>query len=220
MALLFPEGSWHLYIMLLFVLLTPALVTYYDMHGDEPVDGACDNLSGVAIAYDTFRSFADANARGKSILKNTRIKFVSFGSEETGLTGSFKYAELKADELHKENAHIINIDSIRTPEEVCIITGETMNGTKYSKLLIDRVEKGFSSLSIPVKKGATPIGGTDGVFFVRAGLPAVSLIGLSMGKLDPTYHTRRDVIENLNPLALENVKNGLAEFVRQWDGNS
>jgi Zn-dependent M28 family amino/carboxypeptidase len=154
---------------------------------------------------------------GKSTLRNTRLKFVSFGSEETGLTGSLNYVKLKKEELHRENAHIINIDSIREPQHVCIITKETMNGTVYSDLLIEKVYAGFSSKNIPVKKGATPIGGTDGVFFVRAGLQAVSLIGLSMDKLDPTYHTRRDVIQNLNPVALENVKEGLSQFVVQWD---
>jgi hypothetical protein len=38
-----------------------------------------------------------------------------------------------------------------------------------------------------------------------------------MDKLDPTYHTRRDVIGNLNEQALLNCKNGLVEFVKQWD---
>ena len=70
---------------------------------------------------------------------------------------------------------------------------------------------------MPRKKGTIPSGGTDAVFFARAGLPSVSIIGIAMDKLDPTYHTRRDVIENLNPVALENVKNGVSEFVKEWD---
>ncbi len=216
-TIIFPEGNWHLYGILAFVVLSPALLTYFDMHGKNPVDGACDNLTGVAVAYEIFKSFALPDANGKSVLKNTRLKFVSFGSEETGLTGSQKYVEQKFCELKNENAHLINIDSIRVPEEVCIVKKEVMSGTSYSKMLIDKLQKSFSNKNIPIKTGSTPIGGTDGVFFARAGLHAVSIIGLSMEKLDPTYHTRRDVIENLNPVALENVKQGVAEFVRQWD---
>ena len=68
------------------------------MHGDNPVHGACDNLSGVSIAFDMLKHFADPNEKGKSTLKNTRIKFVSFGSEETGLTGSTQYVKEKAEE--------------------------------------------------------------------------------------------------------------------------
>lgn len=217
LVLILGEGNWSLYTLAVFVILSPSTVTYFNMHGDNAVDGACDNLSGVSIALHVFKSFAEPNTKGKSSLKNTRIKFVSFGSEETGLSGSNKYVELKVNELKNENAHIINIDSIRLPEEVCIVKKETMNGTNYSPLLIERLQKSFSAVNIPIKTGVTPIGGTDGVFFVRAGLPAVSIIGLAMDKLDPTYHTRRDVIENLNPVAMENVKNGLLEFVRNWD---
>ncbi|HLP20612.1 MAG TPA: M28 family peptidase [Chitinophagales bacterium] len=212
------SGGWSFYVFLAFVLLSPSLVAYFNMHGEEPVDGACDNLSGVAIAFDVVKHFADPKNHGKSTLKNTRLKFVSFGSEETGLTGSCAYVKVQKDELLKEKAHLVNIDSIRLPEEVCIIKGETMNGTTYDKNLIARLQKSFGDKNIPIKTGSTPIGGTDGVFFIRAGIPAVSMIGLGMDKLDPTYHTRRDVIANLNPEALENVKSGLIEFVEQWDG--
>ena len=213
----FPEGNWHWYMWIAIVILSPSTVTYFNMHGANPVAGACDNLSGVAIAFEVFKNFADANNKGKSVLKNTRLKFVSFGSEETGLTGSCKYVEAKADELKKENAHVINIDSIRLPEAICIIKAETMNGTSYDKNLIAQLQNCFGAVNIPIKTGVTPIGGTDGVFFIRAGIPAVSIIGLGMDKLDPTYHTRRDVVENVNPIALDNAANGLAEFVRQWD---
>lgn len=183
----------------------------------NPVDGACDNLSGVAIAYEIFKKFADEKNRGKSVLQNTRLKFVSFGCEETGLTGSFNYVEQQKEILKTENTHLINIDSIRLPEEVIVIEQEMMSGTNYSTDLINRIQHSFKEKSIPLKTGKTPIGGTDGVPFNRAGIPAVSIIGLSMKKLDPTYHTRRDTIENLNPLALENTMNGLVQFVKNWD---
>lgn len=210
-------GGWSFYVFILFVILSPSLVAYFNMHAEEPVDGACDNLSGIAIAFDIVKHFANTASHGKSTLKHTRLKFVSFGSEETGLTGSKAYVKAQLKELKSEKAHLVNIDSIRLPEEVCIVTAETMNGTKYDQNLIDRVFKSFEDKGLPIKKGATPIGGTDGVFFMRAGIPSVSMIGLGMGKLDPTYHTRRDIIENLDPVALENTKAGLIEFVKQWD---
>ena len=202
---------------LVFVVRAPSSVAYFNMHGEEPVDGACDNLSGVAIAFDVVKHFADPKNHGKSTLKNTRLKYLRFGREETGLTGSCAYVKVQNAELLKEKAHLVTIDSIRLPEEVCIIKGDPMNGTTYDKNLIARLQKSFGDKNIPIKTGSTPIGGTDGVFFIRAGIPAVSMIGLGMDKLDPTYHTRRDVIANLNPVALENVKSGLIEFVEQWD---
>lgn len=216
LATLLP-GEWAMWVFMLFVILSPSLVVYFNMHGPNPVDGACDNLTGIAIAHDVVKNFADPNNHGKSILKNTRLKFVSFGSEETGLTGSTCYVKAQVDVLKKENAHLVNIDSIRVPEEICIIKNELMNGTKFDPSLIGKLQKGFAAVNIPIKTGTTPIGGTDGVPFQRAGIPAVSIIGLAMDKLDPTYHTRRDVIGNLNEQALLNCKNGLVEFVKQWD---
>lgn len=216
-AAIFPQEDLFQFFVLGYAALSPALVVYFDMHGSNPVDGACDNLSGVAIAYEIFKKFADEKNRGKSVLQNTRLKFVSFGCEETGLTGSFNYVEQQKEILKTENTHLINIDSIRLPEEVIVIEQEMMSGTNYSTDLINRIQHSFKEKSIPLKTGKTPIGGTDGVPFNRAGIPAVSIIGLSMKKLDPTYHTRRDTIENLNPLALENTMNGLVQFVKNWD---
>lgn len=215
--LLFPEGNWHWYLWMVITALSPTTITYFNMHGPDPVDGACDNLTGVAIAFEVFNNFADKSTKGKSVLQNTRLKFLSFGSEETGLTGSYKYVELKAAELKKENAHVINIDSIRLPEAICLIKRETMNGTTFDKNLIAKLQTSFGDAGVPIKTGVTPVGGTDGVFFIRAGIPAVSVIGLPMDKLDFTYHTRLDVIEHINPAALDNAAKGFSEFVRQWD---
>lgn len=214
---IFPQEDLFHFFVLGYAVLSPALVVYFDMHGTNPVDGACDNLSGVAIAHQIFKNFADEKNKGKSVLQNTRLKFISFGCEETGLTGSFNYVDQRKEILKNENAHLINIDSIRLPEEVIVIKQEMMSGTNYSTDLISRIQQSFKEKNIPLKTGKTPIGGTDGVPFNRAGIPAVSIIGLSMKKLDPTYHTRRDTLENLNPVALENTMNGLVQFVKNWD---
>jgi hypothetical protein len=217
LSIIFPGDTWQWWGFVIFLVLSPSTVTYFNMHGSEPVDGACDNLSGVAIAYEVFKSFANANAKGKSVLKNTRLKFVSFGSEETGLIGSMNYVLAKRDELKRENAHIVNIDSIRIPEEVLVVRRELMSGTKHSEELIKGLEESFAAKNIPLKTGNTPIGGTDAHSFARAGFHSTSIVGLPMDKLDPTYHTRRDKVEMLNPVALDNVKNGVIEFIKRWD---
>ncbi len=217
LAILLPTGVWSWWVFMVFVVLSPSTVTYFNMHGSEPVDGAADNLSGIAISYNVFKSFADPQVRGKSILQNTRLKFVSFGSEETGLCGSMNYVLAKKDELLAENAHLVNIDGVRLPEHMALVKTELMSGTTHSPLLIDRLQRSFAAKNIPLKTVTIPIGGTDAVGFNRAGIPSVTIIGIAIDKLDPTYHTRRDVVANVNPIALENTKNGVAEFVRQWD---
>lgn len=217
LTVLLPPGAWSWWTFMLFVVLSPSTVTYFNMHGNHAVDGAADNLTGVALAYEIFKTFADPSAKGKSVLQNTRVKFVSFGSEETGLCGSFNYVLAQKEELLKENAHIVNIDTIRVAEEISLVERELMSGTTHSKLLVTLLQQSFAAKNVPLKTGTIPIGGTDAVPFTRAGIPSVSMIGLAMDKLDPTYHTRRDVVANLSPIALENVKTGVTDFLRQWD---
>lgn len=201
----------------LFLLFSPITIVYWSMHGDKVVPGAQDNLSGIAIAFDTFKAFADPDNIGKSTLQNTRLKFVSFGSEEPGLCGSRAYAQLKKEELKKENAHLINIDGVRLVDEVAVVERELMNGTKHAPILINGLKESFQQQNLPLKTATVPIGGTDGVSLARIGIPTVTIIGISTKNYDFTYHTRHDIIENIEPKSLENAKNGIIGFVKNWD---
>ncbi|MES2621600.1 MAG: M28 family peptidase [Bacteroidota bacterium] len=209
--------TFHNYIWVGFLALSPTLIVYWSMHGDRVVNGAQDNLSGIAIAFESFKALAHPTQKGKSMLKNTRVKFVSFGSEEKGLCGSRAYVKLKKEELKKENAHLVNIDGVRLVDEIAIVYRELMNGTSHSPELIDGLKRSFHHQNISFKNVMVPIGGTDAVSFARAGLPSVTLIGMSASEYDFTYHTRNDLVEHIEPLALEHVKNGVLEFVKQWD---
>lgn len=205
------------YIWAVLVAVSPVTIVYWSMHAEEAVPGAQDNLSGIAIAFETFKTFADPGNKGKSTLKNTRIRFVSFGSEEKGLCGSRAYAELKQNELKKENAYLVNIDSIRLVNEVAIVERELMNGTTHNAALIHGLKESFKKQGIPYKTAALPIGGTDAVSFARVGLPSVTIIGISSKNYDFTYHTRHDIVENIEPQSLENAKNGIVGFIQEWD---
>ncbi|MFN8286248.1 MAG: M20/M25/M40 family metallo-hydrolase [Chitinophagales bacterium] len=210
-------ASFHNYIWVGFLLLSPVLIVYWSMHAEHAVDGAQDNLSGIAIAFESFKSFKDPNVKGKSILQNTRIRFVSFGSEERGLCGSRAYAALKKEQLKKENAYLVNIDSVRLVNEVAIVDRELMNGTTHTPALVNGLKKSFEAQGLPYKTAMLPIGGTDAVSFARAGLPSVTIIGISSKNYDFTYHTRHDIVENIEPQSLENAKNGVVGFIKAWD---
>jgi hypothetical protein len=210
-----PSYSFWLYMV--FVILSPLTIIYFTFHGDLVVEGACDNLSGVILAKNIVSSFADPNHKGKSILKNTRIRFISFGSEEKGLRGSTAYVAGHLDKLREESAHLVNIDSVRDPNELSIVTGEVMSWVTFDKFLVNKTMQAFRAANIPYKSGSLPMGGTDAIPFQQKNIPSLSIIGMNMKKLDPTYHTRLDVIENVNQAALDNTKTALIELVRHWD---
>lgn len=200
-----------------FLLASPLTLVWWSMYTEKGVPGAQDNLSGIAIAFETFRHFSDAKRSGHSILKNTRIKFISFGSEEKGLCGSRAYARQKEVELKNENAYLINIDGVRLVEEIAVVNSETMNGAKHSPILIQKLNESFKTVHSAPKNVAVPIGGTDAVSFTRKGIPAVTIIGMSATNYDFTYHTRNDVVEHIEPESLEIVKKALVHFVESWD---
>lgn len=213
----FSPSGYNDYVCGLFAILSPVLIVYWDMHGEEAVPGAQDNLSGITIAYNTFKSFAHATEKGKSTLQNTRLRFVSFGSEERGLCGSRAYVKAHKDQLKKENAYLVNIDGVRLVKEVAVVEHELMNGTKHHPELINRIKKSFAAQNLSLKSAMVPIGGTDAVSFARAGLPSVTMIGMSAKEYDFTYHTRNDLIEHIEPQSLENVKSGISVFIKDWD---
>ncbi len=184
-------------------------LSFFFIHGKRIVDGAQDNLSGVAVAF-----FAAHNLlkNGKSTLQNTRLKIISFGSEETGLKGSKAYEQKHHDELTKAT-HIINLDGMLDINEMHIIDFELSLFARHDKYLIETLGKAFQSNGLENKSGMIPIGATDASSFTRNGIPAVSVVGLPMHKLHPTYHTRRDTIECLSNDTMSKMAKIIADAV-------
>ena len=207
-----PQGvlMWPYYV---FVAISPAALSMFFKHGEDPVDGALDNLTGVATALEMGKVFS------KERLKHTRIKVVSFGSEEPALRGSEAYVKMHKEELIQENAVLINIDTIKDKNNLTIVDAETNTLVKYPKDLVSKMEAAFKEVDVAYKKLPLPIGATDGTSFAISGLPALSIIGMDSKKYDPSYHTRLDNLEHLNPDGLEALKAALIVFIKNWDKN-
>ncbi len=208
---LFVHAGWFGYGWWFFALLTPMLIVFYDMHGAEVVHGASDNLTGVAMAVEMAKVFSENR------LKNTRLRLISFGSEEAGLRGAWAYAKAHKAQLLQEKAFLFNIDTIKDVEHLTIGTSEINTLVFYKKQYIDMVEAAFNAAQVPVKKLPLSVGASDGSAFHIEGIPAICVIGMDSEKLDPAYHTRLDVIEGINPEALEAMKKVLIQFAHTWD---
>ncbi|MFN8278184.1 MAG: M20/M25/M40 family metallo-hydrolase [Chitinophagales bacterium] len=202
-------------VYLMFLLLSPAMVVYLSFHNDTVVPGACDNLSGIVIALNVFEQLRDKSKPGFSMLPHTRIRFVSFGAEERGLRGSSAYVRKHTTALQSENVFVVNVDSVRLEEKVCLLTGEWMSGAFYDKKMTEQIQDAFKTQGYPCEKAPLPFGATDAVPFARQGFRAVSIIGIDMKKLDETYHTRLDQPERLSEKALQNVVDALVLWARK-----
>lgn len=209
--------AWADAVWLLLAILSPATFSMYAMHGKKVVDGAMDNLTGVAVAVEMAKVFAHESQPGKSRLQHTRLRLVSFGSEECGLRGSNAYAVRNKEQLLEENALLVNIDTIKDTEHLSIIKRELNTQVKYDSRLVAAVNQAFVDCNVPVKHINLSVGATDGSAFGIHNLPTISIIGIDSSQFDPCYHTRLDTLENLKPEALEVFKVVLVNFIEGWD---
>jgi hypothetical protein len=210
-AAIFIEAPAIQYIWMFFAVTSPILIVYFNMHGDEVVHGALDNLTGVAMAVEMAKVFSAAK------LNNTRIRCISFGAEEAGLRGAFAYAKANKQQLLNENAFMINLDTIKDLEHITIGTRETNTLAKFNPQHIALMEQSFKATSVGYKKLPLDVGASDASAFRILGLPALSIIGMMSERLDPCYHTRLDNLEHLDGKAMEAMKKVLIHFITAWD---
>lgn len=205
------SAAWFTYIWWLFVVLTPILIVFYDMHGEEVVDGASDNLTGVAMAVEMAKVFSERK------LQHTRLRLISFGSEEAALRGAYAYAQKHKQQLLQEKAFLFNIDTIKDLEHLTVATSEVNTLVFYKKEHVQLVEQAFMATNVAYKKLPLGVGASDASAFHMLGLPAVCIIGMDSQSLDPAYHTRLDKVECIQPEALEAMKKVLIQFIETWD---
>lgn len=213
----FEFSDYFPYVYWFIVALSPFTLSFFFMRSKRKVDGASDNLSGIAVSLEVFKSLAAG--KGTSTLKHTRIRMISFGSEETGLKGSKAFVAQNEQRLHSERSMIINIDTIKEPEHLSIVTRETNTLTRFDPSIVSGLELAFSQKNIYIKKIALNIGGTDAVPFQKDGIPAVTIIGMNSSELDESYHTRLDTLDRMNPYGMEYLHDGLLHYITSLDAS-
>jgi acetylornithine deacetylase/succinyl-diaminopimelate desuccinylase-like protein len=192
----------------------PLSVVFFKIHGEIVVDGAQDNLSGISVAVYTGKALKELNGNR---LRHTRVKIISFGSEETGLRGSHAYVQRHLNELQQEDTILLNLDGILLKDELHILTAEPSCWVKHSVSESERLAQAFEECGVPYKCGALPVGATDASSFSRAGLKAVSVVGLALNGLHPTYHTRLDTVDKIDQDVLEKMKAVSVSYIRLID---
>jgi aminopeptidase YwaD len=197
----------------IFVALSPLALTFFFIHGERVVDGAQDNLSGVAVAHAVGKRLAAER------LQHTRIVVVSFGSEETGLKGSGAFVKHYRQQLEATPHFLINLDGMLDIDNMFIIKAEPSIPATHDKGVIAKVSAAFVRNGLEPKLGTIPVGATDASSFSRNGLSAMSIVGLPMDRLHPTYHTRLDTIDCLTPATLDRMVDILVDLAKDWDAN-
>ncbi|MFX0054314.1 MAG: M28 family metallopeptidase [Promethearchaeota archaeon] len=195
----------------LFLLLIPALVPLFDwmiiiplisafpmltfafrLRSNRVVLGANDNLSGVAVTLGV------GEWLHHNPLKHTEVWLVSFACEEN-MRGSKRFAESHREEL--QDAYLLNFDGVGAGT-LYVLTAEPMYLTTLTPELCDLVVDAAEEYGLDVASGVPPFGGTDSSNFIKAGLRATAIVGISEAGFLENWHTLDDTPENIDDSVL------------------
>ncbi|MDD1778824.1 MAG: M28 family metallopeptidase [Candidatus Helarchaeota archaeon] len=207
----------------LLIIGCPAFVgMFFFVSGDKranTVPGAVDNLSAVAVVLGLGRYI---KAHQELIPPNTEIRLVSFGCEEAGLRGAYRYVEAHLAELNQFNAEDVNMDGIMTTKNIMVIEKEPTTRTTHSKEVAEKLQQAAKAINIPIQVfgggllalAALMSGGTDATAFSKAKVKAASLASMELLKFPYFYHQPSDTLDMIEPGSLEVALKILISYLR------
>jgi hypothetical protein len=215
---LYAFQGFFIFSIVLFIIGIPPLISlfFFVSSGEKAnkVPGAVDNLSAVGIVLGLGRYLQ----KNKHLIpNNTEIRLISFGCEEAGLRGAYRYVERHLDELMEYNAECVNMDAIQTPQSISIINFEPSTRTKHSEIVVNKLIKAAQNAEINIKSSSLGgsgsfekifgqiTGGTDATAFSKSNIKAANISAMNLKKMLEFYHQPGDTPDKIEKGALENV---------------
>jgi Peptidase family M28 len=163
-----------------------------DVWRSETVQGANDNLSGVAALVALAELLAVRPAPG------LRVLLVSCGAEETLQDGVRAFIASHRHELDSERTWFVNLDTVGSPHLVMLkaegpVWMESYTGPWLSDLLADHAGR----LGIELHRDFRARASTDSVIPSRAGYPIATLVSMTDWRSPANYHLPSDIPANL-----------------------
>ncbi len=129
--------------------------------------GAEDNASGVSVLLEMARVVSEAD------VEDVGVKFVAFGAEEQGLSGSKAYVEDGVDA-----DMFLNLDSLGSGEELCVIGGNRiLRKYETSRVLNEKIREKLNDGEV-----WTPFSVHDHVPFLEKGVKSTTLSSSGDGR--------------------------------------
>ena len=175
------------------------------------VPGAVDNLSSCSVVQGIGRYLKNHR---DIIPNNTEIRLISFGCEEAGLRGAYRYVASHLEELKKYDASIVNMDGLETPDGFHIIEYEPTTRTRHSEEIIQKLLITAKLVDVKAKRlGAGKLektigrlsGGSDAAAFSKAGIKAGFLNSADWKTRSRYYHQSTDTFDKIKKGTLENA---------------
>jgi len=171
--------------------LATALVA--DIWRNETVQGANDNLSGVAVLVGLAQLLRAEPVAG------VRVLLVSCGAEETLQDGIRAFVARHRAELDPARTVFVNLDTVGSTHLVLLEgEGPVWMEDYHGPWLRDLVEARAERLGIGLRRGYRARASTDSVIPSRAGYPIATLVSMTDWLMPANYHLASDVPANLD----------------------
>ncbi len=223
LGLIVLKSLFFVIVVLIFIIGGPCLVTlfFFVPLGDKGnvVPGAVDNMSSCSIVQALARYLKDNR---DIIPDNTEIRLISFGSEESGLRGSYRYAAAHLDELKKYDAYVVNMDGIETPDGFHIVEFEPTTKTRHSEEVVQKLINAAQDVGIDAPRfGAGKLeksigklsGGSDAAAFSKAGIKAAFINSADWKNRSSYYHQSTDTPDKIKEGTLEKTLQICISFI-------
>ena len=156
-------------------------------------EGAIDNASGVGVLLEVARAWISRNT------EEIPLHIIFTGAEEMGLLGSLMFQKRWGKKMVREEAYLINIDSLGKRGKIRICSSGKAGKQWVKEVLACSRERGIPLRPLPFLKGIM----MDHLPFCHFGIPAISFTSVSN---EGWYlHTRQDRFSLVQ-------KEGLAEM--------
>ncbi len=167
--------------------------TVADLWRNETVQGANDNLSGVAVLV------ALAELLQERPVPGMRVLLVSCGAEETLQDGVRAFIARHRNELAEGRTWFVNLDTVGSPHLVMLeAEGPVWMESYAGPWLRDLVDECAQRLEIPFERGFRARASTDSVIPSRAGYPIATLVSITDWRSPANYHLPSDIPTNLD----------------------
>jgi hypothetical protein len=164
-----------------------------DVWRSETVQGANDNLSGVASIVALAELLRDHPIPG------LRVLLVSCGAEETLQDGIRAFVSSHRHELDPATTRFVNLDTVGSPHLVLLEAEGPVRMEEYAgPWLRDLFAARADSLGIPLHRGYRARASTDSIIPSRAGYPTATLVSMTDWLAPANYHLPSDIPANLD----------------------
>jgi hypothetical protein len=213
-------ASWVVWSLLAVVLylLTLSILSTIGYWTRGYTNGASDNATGVVAAIETGDRLRQASQSGQ--LPGTLVEVVLPSAGEAGMLGSLAYLKKNRSSwpAKGEKMIVINFDTLGAGKLTVIEQTGTVEVIRYTNALTDLARQLTQQ---PAFSGRAQLGrwhtaDFDSVWFVRAGLPTLTLCALDADGTMPRIHQSADTLDRVDEQPMQTAIELAEAVVAHW----